>query len=221
MDTLVLENVKYKYENSKKYVLKDVKAKFNSGKFYSIIGKSGSGKSTLLSLIAGLDTCTDGKILYKDKDLKEIDRDRYRSNSIGVIFQGFNLLTNISAVDNIVLSMEISKVNIKDKKEYAYKLLERVLIDKEKADRKILELSGGEQQRIAIARALSHNPDVIIADEPSGNLDKDTEEIIMNLLKELASKEKKCVIVVTHSNKVTTYADEVWSINSGNLLYVK
>lgn len=218
---LELKNVSYQYENTTKKVLKRVSMKFEPGKLYCIMGKSGAGKSTLLSLISGLDTCTGGEIIYDGKSLKNIDRDEYRARSIGVIFQSYNLIQNATAIDNIVLSMNISKSKEADKKSFAYNLLERVGIDKEKADRKILHLSGGEQQRIGIARALSHNPDLIIADEPTGNLDEDTENTIMTILSNLAYKDNKCVIIVTHSKQVSKYADELWGLNQGNLVFVK
>jgi putative ABC transport system ATP-binding protein len=117
--------------------------------------------------------------------------------------------------------MNISGSKIKDKKKYCYGLLEKVGIDKETADRKILKLSGGEQQRVAIARALSHNPDIIIADEPTGNLDAETEDDVLRILSLLAQEENKCVIIVTHSKKVSGIADEVWSIKNGNIALVK
>jgi len=221
MSILSIRNVSYQYEGTKKLVLNGVNAEFSRGKIYTIIGKSGSGKSTLLSLIAGLDVCTEGEIIYKGTSLKELDRDDYRAKNIGVIFQSYNLLTNATGVENIMLSMNISGSREKDKREYAYALLEKVGIDRETAGRKVLKLSGGEQQRIGIARALAHNPDIIIADEPTGNLDSDTESAILDILTSLAHDEGKCVIIVTHSKKVTSIADEVWGINDGKLLFVK
>jgi len=221
MDALTLNNVSYRYEGAKKSVLKNANAVFESGKVYSIVGKSGAGKSTLLSLIAGLDICTGGDILYRDTSLKAIDRDEYRARSIGVVFQSFNLLTNATAVENIVLSMNISGSDEKDKKAFAYELLDKIGIDRETANRKILKLSGGEQQRVGIARALSHNPDVVIADEPTGNLDSETEEDILKILSGLAHDDGKCVIVVTHSKKVASIADEVLGIKNGSIAPAK
>ncbi|SNS93335.1 putative ABC transport system ATP-binding protein [Anaerovirgula multivorans] len=218
MSVLVLKDISYQYEGTKKSVLKNINVAFERRKVYTIVGKSGAGKSTLLSLISGLDVCVKGEILYEGTSLKALDRDDYRAKSIGVIFQSFNLLTNATAVENILLSMNISGSKIKDKKAFAYELLEKVGIDREKAGRKILKLSGGEQQRVGIARALSHNPDVIIADEPTGNLDRDTEADVLKVLTSLAHDEGKCVIIVTHSRKVTSIADEIWGINDGKLL---
>ncbi len=221
MSVLALKNVSYQYEGTKKSVLKNVNVAFESGKVYTIVGKSGTGKSTLLSILAGLDVCADGEILYGGASLKTLDRDNYRARSIGVIFQSFNLITNATAVENIVLSMNISGSNEKDKKAFTYALLDKVGIDRETANRKILKLSGGEQQRVGIARALSHNPDVIIADEPTGNLDSDTEAEVLKILTTLAREDGKCVIIVTHSKRVTSIADEVWGITDGKLLFLK
>jgi len=221
MKCLEIIDVSYRYDGGTENVLNEVNAAFESGKVYTIIGQSGAGKSTLLSLISGLDVCKEGDIVYNGNNLRKLDRDDYRAKSIGVIFQGFNLLLNSTAVYNITLSMNISENDIKDKqakKEAAYKLLNKVGIDRETADRKILRLSGGEQQRVGIARALSHNPDVIIADEPTGNLDAETEQAVLEILVRLAHEENKCVIIVTHSENVTAIADEVIGIRAGRLL---
>ena len=179
------------------------------------MGKSGTGKSTLLSLLAGLDIATGGSIEYGGENLAEINRDRYRAKKAGIIFQSLNLLTNATAIDNIVLSMGISGVTGVDKKARALELLKKVGISDSLANRKILKLSGGEQQRIGIARALAHNPALIVADEPTGNLDRNTEAKILKLFESLAHDEGKCVIIVTHSKKVTSIADEIWGLEKG------
>ena len=218
MSILELKNVCYKYEGTSKNVLSNINLSFEQGNLYVIMGKSGSGKTTLLSLISGLDITTSGEILWNGKNLKEINRDDYRAKGIGVIFQGYNLLTNATVLENIILSMNISESKIKNKKQYALDILSKVSIDEDKANRKTLKLSGGEQQRVGIARALSSNPDIIIADEPTGNLDTDTEENIMEILKVLAHNQNKCVIVVTHSKNVASYADKVINLSFGNLI---
>ncbi len=217
MSVLTMNNVTYKYDGTAKIVLKNINMDFEKGQLYVIVGKSGAGKSTVLSLISGLDTATSGSICYGGTDMKALDRDKYRAESIGVIFQGYNLLTNATALENIILSMNISGSKEKNKREYALDLLRKVGIDEETAKRKVLKLSGGEQQRVGIARALSHNPDIIIADEPTGNLDSDTEENIMNILQDLAHTTGKCVIIVTHSKSVASYADELLGLNQGKL----
>ena len=206
---LTLQNISYTYEGASQKALKQINVGFRAGEVTAIIGKSGAGKSTFLSLISGLDVPTEGSILLHDNDLSQMNRDDYRAQEIGVIFQSFNLITNATAVQNIVLSMNISHSKVKDKKEYAYQLLEQMGISRETADRKILKLSGGEQQRVGIARALAHNPSIIIADEPTGNLDRETEEDILSILTSLAHEQNRCVIIVTHSQKVTAIADVV------------
>ena len=221
MSLMKIENLTYRYENSKKNVLNNMNAEFEKGRIYAIVGKSGSGKTTLLSLISGLDVGAGGSITYGGKNLKEINRDDYRAKSIGVIFQSYNLLLNATAVENIVLSMNISGNGERDKKEYAYNLLEQIGVDRETAGRKILKLSGGEQQRVGIARALAHGPDIVIADEPTGNLDTETESQIMDILSRLAHEQNKCVIIVTHSKKVSSYADEIYGISDGKLVPVR
>jgi putative ABC transport system ATP-binding protein len=221
MSLLELKNVSYRYSGTAKDILKCIDANYDLGKVYVVVGKSGNGKTTLLSVISGLDTATGGEVLFNGKNLAKTDRDKYRAKSIGVVFQSYNLLINATAFDNIILSMDISGVKMDDKKNYVYKLLEKVGIDKETANRKVLKLSGGEQQRIGIARAISHNPDIIIADEPTGNLDDDTQKYIMDILIKIAREDNKCVIIVTHSNIVSTYADEIWGLNDGKLIFVK
>ena len=218
MSILALENVTYQYAGTNKKVLKGISVTFECGKVYAIMGKSGTGKSTLLSLLAGLDLCSSGNILFEAENLSSLDRDVYRSRDVGVVFQSFNLINNLRAIDNIVLSMNISKSTVTDKKTFAYELLERIGIDRETASRTILKLSGGEQQRVGIARALAHNPRILIADEPTGNLDASTEQEILGILKNLAHDEDRCVIVVTHSKEVTAYADVVYRIANGNLI---
>jgi putative ABC transport system ATP-binding protein len=212
-----MKDVSFSYKGNEKRVLNHISADFENGKVYAIVGESGSGKTTLLSLIAGLTSCSSGVITYKDKDINNINKDHYRSNKIGVIFQSYNLLLSDTAVENVMLSIDLSGNKEKDKNQLAYELLEKVGIDKEKAERKVLKLSGGEQQRVAIARSLSYNPNLIIADEPTGNLDEKNEKGIMEILQNLAHMEGKCVILVTHSSSVTEYADVVMEIRNGCL----
>lgn len=214
MEILKLEDVSYRYKDAPKdtYVFKNVNYEFEEGKMYAIKGKSGSGKTTLLSLITGLEKCSEGQILYDDKDLKKMNLDRYRNTDIGIVFQSYNLLPRLTAVENIVLSMDISKVKVENKKEKALELMKSVGLSEEHAKRKILRLSGGEQQRIAIARSLAYNPRIIIADEPTGNLDKDTENEILKIFKHLAKDENKCVIIVTHSQNVCNNVDTVYEL---------
>ncbi|MCL2570923.1 MAG: ABC transporter ATP-binding protein [Defluviitaleaceae bacterium] len=217
MNALTLQNISYEYEGTNRVIFKDVSLRFGAGKVTTIVGKSGAGKSTLLSLLSGLDVATSGRISFGGKNLSEINRNRYRAQKVGIIFQSLNLLTNATAIDNIILSMNISGITGIDKKTRAFELLARVGISREKAHRKILKLSGGEQQRISIARALAHDPMLIIADEPTGSLDKDTEANVLEIFKSLAHDDGKCVIIVTHSENVTAIADEVWGLEDGVL----
>ena len=214
MGILKLEDVGYRYKDAPKdsYVFKNINYEFEEGKMYAIKGKSGSGKTTLLSLITGLEKCTEGQILYDEKTLKKMNLDRYRNTDIGIVFQSYNLLPRLTAIENIMVSMEISKVKVKNKKQKALELMKSVGLSEEHAKRKILKLSGGEQQRIAIARSLSYNPKIIIADEPTGNLDKDTESEILKIFKHLAKDENKCVIIVTHSQNVCNEVDTVYEL---------
>ena len=211
---LNLNNVSYRYSDAPKdeYVLKDINYEFELGKTYAIKGKSGSGKTTLLSLISGLETKYTGSIKYNNKELKKIDLDIYRNTYIGIVFQSYNLLPHLTAIENIILSMEISHLKIDNKRKKALELMKNVGLSADLADRRVLKLSGGEQQRIAIARSLSYNPKIIIADEPTGNLDKETEDEILEIFKSLAHKENKCVIIVTHSKNVCDNVDKIYEL---------
>lgn len=218
MSILKLENVGYRYKDtsSDDYVFKNINYNFSNGKIYAIRGKSGSGKTTLLSLITGLEKCTEGNILYDGKKLSEINLDTYRNTDIGIVFQSYNLLPSLTAIENIILSMDISNVKVKNKKERALELMKSVGLGENHAKRKILKLSGGEQQRIAIARSLSYDPQIIIADEPTGNLDKETENDILSIFQRLAKKENKCIIIVTHSQNVCDKADVVYELKKSS-----
>lgn len=209
MSVLSLQNICFSYGNTP--VLRDISYEFEKGKMYCIIGRSGAGKTTLLSLLSGLSVPNSGTILYDGKDIRGIDRYTFRSRYIGVIFQSFNLLTKLTAVENVVLSMDIAHAKIKDKKKKALALLDSVGLDEDEANRRILHLSGGQQQRVAIARALSYDPEIILADEPTGNLDGDTQNEIMQIFKKLAA-DGKCVILVSHSPEVAAMCDERYEL---------
>ena len=211
---LSIQNASYQYSDATadEYAIKNISYDFERGKIYAIRGRSGSGKTTLLSLISGLERCTEGKIIFDGKDLKNINLDKYRNSSIGIVFQSYNLLPYMTASENIILSMDVSGIKEKNKKEKAISLMKSVGLKKAYADRKVLRLSGGEQQRVAIARSLSYNPKMIVADEPTGNLDKQTEADILNIFKDLAHNQNKCVIIVTHSQNVCDAADVVYDL---------
>ena len=211
---LETKNLCYRYSDAPKddYVFKNINMTFDEGKVYAIRGKSGSGKTTLLSLISGLETKYEGEILYLEKDMSKMDLDKYRNTDIGIVFQSYNLLPTYTALENIILSMDISNIKDVDKKAKAIELMKQVGLKESQANRRVLKLSGGEQQRIAIARSLSYNPTIILADEPTGNLDKETEDEILKIFKDLAHKENKCVIIVTHSKNVCDAVDEIYEL---------
>lgn len=209
MPILSLKDVCFSYENHR--VLDNISYDFEEGKIYCIVGRSGSGKTTLLSVLSGLAAPESGHIYYGDKDIRDMDKYRFRSQYIGVIFQSFNLLTKFTAVENVVLSMDIAGVKKKDKKEKAMTLLKSVGLDEDESNRRILKLSGGQQQRVAIARALSYDPAVILADEPTGNLDGETQQEIMDIFRQLADH-GKCVILVSHSPEVAAFCDERYEL---------
>ena len=211
---LNIQNASYRYSDAAEdeYALRDVSYDFEKGKIYAIRGRSGTGKTTLLSLISGLERCTEGTILFDGKNLKDINLDTYRNSQIGIVFQSYNLLPYMTASENIILSMDASGQKIENKKQKAIELMESVGLKSSYADRRVLRLSGGEQQRVAIARSLSYNPKMIVADEPTGNLDKQTESEILDIFKKLAHEEGKCVIIVTHSPNVCEIVDEIYDL---------
>ena len=210
---LELKDLSYSYNRGGKAVINGLSLTFQKGKIYSIVGKSGAGKTTLLSLLSGLAKPTSGKILYNGKDIAKMNKYNYRSKLVGVVFQSFNLLPYLNATENVVLPMDISGKKIKRKKEVAKKLLQKVNLEEEDINRGILKLSGGQQQRVAIARALANEPDIIFADEPTGNLDNDTQKDIMEILRNLAN-EGKCIIIVTHSPEVSKMSDVVYELKT-------
>lgn len=209
MSILSLNNICFSYGTNK--VLKDLSLEFEKAKMYCIVGKSGAGKTTLLSVLSGLAEPDSGTILYDGDDIKKINKYKFRSKYIGVIFQSFNLVTKFTAMENVVLSMEIAGVRGVNKKEKAMKLLESVGLDSDEANRRVLKLSGGQQQRVAIARALSYDADIILADEPTGNLDGETQKEIMSIFRQLAYS-GKCVILVSHSPDVADICDQIYTL---------
>lgn len=209
--TLKMEDVSFAYGQNQ--VLNHINYEFSAGKIYAIVGKSGAGKTTLLSLLSGLTHPTGGRILCNEKDLRNINPYDYRRKYVGVIFQSFNLLTKLTAAENVELSMDIAKYPCTNKKKRSYELLESVGLRREEADRRVLKLSGGQQQRVAITRALSYEPDFILADEPTGNLDGETQNEIMAILRGLAAA-GKCIIIVTHSPSVAQQADVIYRLTA-------
>ena len=219
-EILRLENINYSYIDGgyERQILKDLSYTFEKGKFYTILGPSGSGKTTLLSIIAGLDTAKSGEIYFEGKNIKEIGLHKYRRNAISIVFQQYNLISYLTGLENVMLAMSETDNKLpKDRNNVAYNLLERVGIVRSKADRMVNPLSGGEQQRVAIARSLASNVDLIFADEPTGNLDTATEREIIAIFKELSQEFGKTIIVVTHSNTVSEMSDLRVLLKDGKL----
>lgn len=211
---LSVENLSYSYDNGGRAqkVLNDINVKFESGKIYAIVGESGSGKTTFLSLISALDKLQEGDIKFNSKSLRQITGQEYRLKYVNIVFQSYNLIKYMNAAENVEVASDFDgrKVN-------PNKYLEKVGISAEEGGRLVNKLSGGQQQRVAIARALASNSPIIMADEPTGNLDEDTEEKIIEIFRDLAHKDNKIVVIVTHSRQVAKKADKILTLRRGKL----
>lgn len=199
-------NVKYSYDKNR-YVLQNISTEFEAGKIYAILGSSGCGKTTLLSLLGGLDSPSDGQVLFQGEDILKKELAYHRKNNVAFIFQSYNLIDYMTPAENVALTSKLPPLPI----------LERLGLTKEETKRNVLKLSGGQQQRVAIARALASDASVILADEPTGNLDEDTALEITNILKECAHQMNKCVIIVTHSHELAKQADVILKLRKGEL----
>lgn len=222
MSKLTLDKVTYRYRNSTTPVVNQISCSFESGNLYAIIGPSGSGKSTLLSMLAGLDHPCEGDIFISESDLieanlKEINLDLYRRQIVSMIFQSFQLLPLFTVIENVCYPMELNGIHPDDAKQRAEQLLLSVGIASEKMKRFPSNLSGGEQQRVAIARSLASGAEIMLADEPTGNLDVANTENVMALLSKLAHEEGYCVIVVTHDMDVAQAADIRFRMKDGTI----
>ena len=206
MPVFEIKDISYSYEKSRK-VLTAVNAVFETGKMYAILGPSGSGKTTLLSLLGGLDTPKRGNIQFDGEDITAKGLEYHRRNRVSLIFQSYNLIDYMTPIENVQITAKLD----------AEPILERLGLAQNEVSRNVLKLSGGQQQRVAIARALASDAPVILADEPTGNLDADTAEEITAVLKESAHTFGKCVVVVTHSGEVAKQADVVLEIKKGHL----
>lgn len=218
---LELKNINYGYTdgNKKRMIIKDLNYTFEEGKLYTIFGPSGSGKTTLLSIAGGLDKTQEGQVLFEGRDILKMGLSKYRRNHLAFVFQQFNLIPYMSALSNIINVMHITDNDIpKPYKQTALNLLNELGIVETKAERNVLKLSGGEQQRVAIARGLATNVDLIFADEPTGNLDTETEDEIIKILYSLAKEFNKCVIIVTHSEKIARHSDVNLALVDGKLM---
>lgn len=206
MSIMEIKGVRYSYDN-KRNVLKGVSAELDAGKMYAILGPSGCGKTTLLSLLGGLDSPLEGQILFDGQDIEITGLAAHRKNNAAFIFQSYNLIDYLTPKENVALTSKLPPQPI----------LERVGLTEEESKRNVLKLSGGQQQRVAIARALASDAKVILADEPTGNLDEDTATEIISILKECACQMKKCVVIVTHSNELAKQADVILRLKKGQL----
>ncbi len=218
MSVLRLNALSYDYvtKAGRVHALKEATASFDKGLVYAIVGRSGSGKSTLLSLMAGLDVPKTGEAFYCEKSFSDIDRDQFRREHVGMIFQSYYLLPQLTAVENVELSLELAKYR-GDKRKRAEEMLTLVGIKKEQFKKRSTQFSGGEQQRIAIARAIATDPEIILADEPTGNLDNENGMNVVNILIRLAHQYGKCVIIITHADQVAKRADIVLKMDDGFL----
>lgn len=210
MTILEIDNVSYRYKNTRENILEDVNQTFESGQFYAIIGASGAGKSTLLSLLAGLDEPQEGHILFEQEDIKQKGYSYHRRHHISLVFQNYNLIDYLTPLEN---------VRLVDKKA-SFSILIELGLNPNQIKRNVMKLSGGQQQRVAIARALASKAPVILADEPTGNLDENTADEIITILKKMAKERNKCVIVVTHSKQLAQSADVVLELKDKKLQIV-
>ncbi|MBQ4383193.1 MAG: ABC transporter ATP-binding protein [Firmicutes bacterium] len=216
---LQVENVSFSYQNKYQTVhaVKKADCSFEQGKAYAIVGKSGSGKTTLLSLLAGLELPWDGRILFRGQDTRKIDRDAYRRDNAAVIYQNYNLFPLLTVIENVLYSMNLKGVRGPEARERAEKELLAVGIAKDQFRRYPPQLSGGEQQRVAIARALAAGNELILADEPTGNLDEGNSAQVVDILLRLAHEDGRCVIIITHDLEIAAQMDQVYLMQDGVL----
>ena len=206
MCIIKLQGVRYSYDNQRN-VLNGITAELELGKMYAILGPSGCGKTTLLSLLGGLDSPSGGRIFYQGEDIEKRGLAFHRKNHVAFVFQSYNLIDYLTPVENVALTSKLPPLPI----------LEQLGLTRAEAKRNVLKLSGGQQQRVAIARALASDAQVILADEPTGNLDEDTAAGITAILKDSAHKSGKCVVIVTHANELAREADVIFRLRRGEL----
>ena len=220
MSILQLDKVSYEYRNKHQTVkaVNEFSYEFNQGLFYAITGKSGSGKTTLLSLMVGLDVPTEGVIKYEGTDLEEMNMDKYRRDCVSLIYQDFNLFPLLNILENVMYPLKLKGQKTSECKMLAMEKLKMVGLEESYYKRYPSMLSGGEQQRVAIARALVTGSSILLADEPTGNLDTENGNNIVSILKDLAHNNKFCVIVVTHDLDIASVADKTLSLRDGRLI---
>ncbi|MCH4168014.1 MAG: ABC transporter ATP-binding protein [Streptococcaceae bacterium] len=211
---LETKDLSYWYTQQNDYLFKDVNLSFEPGKVYAILGSSGSGKTTFLSLLAGLDQPKGGSILYKDKDIKKIGMTNYRKKDVSIIFQAYNLFSYMTAYENVQTALRISGKKKNDEKDFIIESLKKVGITEDLIYKRVTHLSGGQQQRVAIVRAFVSGHELIIADEPTGNLDEVTTSEIVEIFKTIAHEQNKTVIIVTHEPEVAKQSDLVYELKN-------
>lgn len=220
MNSLVAKQVTYEYRNAVQTVkaVNGVSCNFQQGLVYALVGASGSGKTTFLSLLAGLDVPTSGTIELDGESTANMNRDSYRLNHVSVIYQNFNLFQHLTVLENAAYPLYVRKIPKKKADKVAAAKLAQVGLKEDQFKRLPNMLSGGEQQRVAIARALASGSEIILADEPTGNLDSTNSQIVVEILRNLAHKNNRCVIIVTHDLAVADAADVVLQMKDGKLI---
>ncbi len=220
MEIIKIENVKFSYKSKYQVVeaLKDVSCTFEAGKVYAVYGESGSGKSTLLSLMAGLDVADEGNILIEGKNIQEMNRDEYRKNKVAVVYQSFHLFPLLNALENVMYPLEIKGMGRKHARELATGYLTEVGLFDSILTQYPKMMSGGQQQRVAIARAIANGGKILLADEPTGNLDSENEEHIVKLLKALAHEKGYLVVIVTHNPEIVKQCDVKIKMKDGRII---
>ena len=212
-----IENISYRYKKADRDVLKGVSVQFEAGQINTILGPSGSGKTTLLSIMAGLDRPTSGDLFLEEQALSSMNLDEYRLKKVSMVFQAFHLFPLLTAMENVCYPMQVLGFKKLEAIEKAKSLLESVGIKDHLHKRFPSNLSGGEQQRVAIARALSTGAKLILADEPTGNLDTDNGNMVINILNDLAHNQGYCIIIVTHNLEIAENSDVVYRMSDGVL----
>ncbi len=218
--TLIFEDISYYYQDGRQQVniLEHASYDFEQGKTYAVVGASGSGKTTSLCLAGGLDSPKAGRILYKGEDIAKIGLTKYRRQDVSIVFQSYNLISYMNAYQNVISAMDISHIASQNKKQEAISILASLGLNEDEAKRDIRKLSGGQQQRIAIGRAIAKDVDLILCDEPTGNLDHHTAEGIIDTFISLAHEKNKCVIIVTHDLELSKKMDVALHIQDGQLV---
>ena len=223
METILsFEDVSYSYldGSSTVTILDKANYDFEKGKIYAIVGASGSGKTTTIVLAGGLDKPKEGKVNFKGTDINQIGLNKYRRNDISIVFQAYNLIYYMNAYENVANAIEIPNIKVPNKKEYCLNILQKLGLTKDQCFRDIRKLSGGQQQRIAIARAMAKDVDLILADEPTGNLDEKNSREILKIFIDLAHNDNKCVVNVTHSPSLAAKCDAQLKISDGQIIEV-